>query len=206
MQKTTIYITRHGQTQWNLEGRMQGHQDSPLTELGIRQATWLRDALHAIEFDGIYASSSPRAKKTAEIIRDQRSCEVIGCDDLREIAMGKWEGMIGKEIQQSHPLAYDAFWQTPHLYTPENGGESFYDLQKRVIPFIDALISENEGKTILIAAHAGTVKTIMGYFEDRPLADFWNPPMIHPTALSKVIVDNQHAHIALYADTSHHQE
>jgi probable phosphoglycerate mutase len=78
---------------------MQGHQDSPLTELGIRQATWLRDALHDIEFDGIYASSSPRAKKTAEIIRDQRSCEVIGCDDLNIMQLSVLVALLFLELK-----------------------------------------------------------------------------------------------------------
>mgnify|MGYP001164786947 CR=1 FL=1 len=56
MTKTTIYITRHGQTQWNIEERMQGHHDSPLTEHGMQQARWLRDALTPIDFAAIYAS------------------------------------------------------------------------------------------------------------------------------------------------------
>lgn len=68
MKKTTIYITRHGQTQWNVEKRMQGRQDSPLTEQGMRQAMWLRDALKHVDFDAMYASPSPRARRTAEIL------------------------------------------------------------------------------------------------------------------------------------------
>ena len=206
MPKTTLYITRHGQTQWNVEGRMQGHQDSPLTDLGIRQAIWLRDTLHEIAFDSIYASPSPRAKKTAEILRAQRSCDVIYDDALREQSMGSWEGERGKEIKQNYPVAYHTFWQTPHLYQPENGGESFFDFHKRVISFIESLISKNEGKTILIVSHAGTVKAIMSYFEGRALADLWNPPVIYQTSLSKVIVEEQHFYIETYADISHYQE
>src|SRR5437660_4539262 len=92
LKKTTIYIARHGQTQWNVEKRMQGRQDSPLTEQGIRQATWLRDTLKHVDFDAMYTSPSPRARRTAEILRHQRERELTLHGDLQEIHMGSWEG------------------------------------------------------------------------------------------------------------------
>ena len=204
--KTTIYVTRHGQTQWNVEGRMQGHQDSPLTEQGISQASWLRDTLHHLDFAAIYTSSSLRARRTAEILLHQRSCDVIGSDDLREIYMGDWEGRTGQEVQQQDPAAFRTFWDDPHLYTPTNGGESYYDLQKRVLPLLNLILKEHEGKTILIVTHAGTLKVILSYFEGRSLARLWHPPFISPTALCKVIVEDQQPFIELYGDTSHYQE
>lgn len=204
--KTTLYITRHGETQWNVEKKMQGWQDSPLTEPGVRQATWLRDALQSVQFETIYSSPSPRASKTAEILRDQRACEVIRHDDLREIFMGDWEGQAQQDIQQRDSTSYTAFWETPHLYAPENGGESFYDVQKRVLPFLDLIVAEQEGKTLLIVTHTVVLKIIMSHFEGRPLAHLWQPPYIHPTALCKVVIENQHASIELAGDTSHYQE
>lgn len=66
---------------------VQGWQDSPLTELGIRQATWLRDALQSVHFEAIYSSPSPGASKTSEILRGQHACEVVHHNDLREIFM-----------------------------------------------------------------------------------------------------------------------
>ncbi len=77
MTQTTIYITRHGETQWNIEGRIQGRLDSSLTAKGIQQAMGLRDALKTVDSSAIYASPSPRTVKTAEILRHQRETEII---------------------------------------------------------------------------------------------------------------------------------
>jgi broad specificity phosphatase PhoE len=206
VQKTTIYITKHGETQWIAEGRMQGRHDSPLTELGIRQATWLRDALEPIDFDVIYASSSLRVLRTAEIIRHQRGCELICRDELREIYTGDWEGQLWKEIEQKYPAAYSAFWKAPHLYRPEGGGESYIEVQARVLSLLDSVLTKHKGETILLVTHAGPLKLLMGHVEGRPLARLWEPPFVHPTALCKVIAENQRFSIELYGDTSHYQE
>lgn len=206
MERTTIYLTRHGETQWNVEKRMQGQQDSPLTDLGVRQATWLRDALAHIGFAAIYTSSSPRARRTAEILRHQRTLDLIERGDLREISLGPWEGRLDSEVQQNYATAFNAFWKTPHLYIPENGGESYVDLQKRVLPLITSLLEKHAGEIILIVTHTVVLKVIMSHFENRPLADLWKPPFIHPTSLCKIIVENQQPLIELHGDISHYQE
>lgn len=72
-----IYLVRHGETEWNIEKRLQGWQDSNLTEKGIEDANALHDHLIDIKFDAIYSSSSKRAFKTAEIIAGNRKLEVI---------------------------------------------------------------------------------------------------------------------------------
>src|SRR5690242_3725629 len=126
MKRTTLYITRHGQTQWNVAGRAQGRHDSPLTELGIQQATWLSEALRPIDFAAIYSSSTLRARRTAEILRDKRPIEVIAHDHLRELHMGNWEGQKHSELQERFPEEYFAFWHTPHLFRAVSGGESYY--------------------------------------------------------------------------------
>lgn len=206
MAKTTVYITRHGQTQWNVEGRMQGRLDSPLTELGVRQATWLRDSLIDVNFAAIYASSSPRARRTAEILRHQRTSEVIEHDDLQEIFLGDWEGQLDAAIEQNYAAAHTAFWETPHLYAPNNGGESYFDVQKRVLPLLASLLEKHEGETILISTHTVIVKLMMCQFENRPLARLWRPPFIHPTSLCKIVVENGQTRIELHGDISHFQE
>jgi probable phosphoglycerate mutase len=120
--------------------------------------------------------------------------------------MGSWEGKTQQELRQKHAAAYTAFWETPHEYQPENGGESFHDVQSRVVPLIDALLTKHQGKTILIVTHTVTLKTIMSHFEKRSLAQLWRPPYIHPTALCKVVVEDRRPSIELHGDTSHYQE
>jgi probable phosphoglycerate mutase len=123
--------------------------------------------LQNIHFDVIYTSPSQRAKKIAEILHEQRECELLCHDDLREIYMGDWEGRLRKEVQLQLPDAYAAFWETPHLYVPENGGESYYDLQKRAIGFVNSLLLQHEGETVLLVTHAATLKILLSYFENR---------------------------------------
>ena len=94
MNSTKIYLVRHGQTVWNVKKRMQGHQDSPLTKLGILQANWAKEALDDIKIDIIYSSPSNRAYKTAEIIKGNRKIPLVAKNNLREINLGDWEAMI----------------------------------------------------------------------------------------------------------------
>lgn len=205
MSKTTLYITRHGQTEWNVAKIMQGHHDSPLTELGVSQAVWLSEALSYINFAAIYSSSTLRARRTAEIICRQRSIEVVAHDHLREVYMGDWEGRKYSELEKRYPEEFSAFWNNPHLFKPVNGGESYYDLQERVVPLLKEIIARHEGEEILIVTHAGTLKLMLGHFGERPLADLWKPPIIEPTGLCKVVIEDNIPTIELYGDTSHYK-
>ena len=74
---TNLYLTRHGETVWNTQKLMQGWKDSPLTDRGIKQARQLSERLSEVSFDAIYSSTSNRAVRTAEIIKGERSLEVI---------------------------------------------------------------------------------------------------------------------------------
>ncbi|WP_135554768.1 histidine phosphatase family protein [Paenibacillus cymbidii] len=203
--KTTLYLTRHGETEWNVEGKLQGHMDSRLTELGTQQAKWLRSSLKDIHFDAIYSSTSKRALHTAEILRDKQGMDIITCDNLMEINMGTWEGQKGTDIENTCLDEHKAFWNTPHLYEPKNGGESFTEFQYRIIAAIKEIVSKQRGSNILIVTHAIALKVIMAYFRGDTLEKLWTPPFIHPTALNKVIIDETENVIELYGDISHYQ-
>lgn len=201
--KTTLYITRHGQTLWNVEKRMQGWKDSPLTENGLNQAMLLHERLKDTEFDVIYASSCKRAFKTAEIVRGERSIPLIPDDNLREINMGKWEGMRDEEIKKLYSEEYYNFWHAAdkcHI----DGGESFITAQKRFVTEINDILSRYEGKTVLVVAHACVLKLMLCYFGKRPVSAVWDPPFAHPTCLSIVEFEEGNAKIVMELDTSHY--
>ena len=88
---TRLYITRHGQTEWNVEGRFQGRADSKLTPLGESQALWLGERLKDERIDVIISSSSGRTITTSEKIRGERGIRIIPNDNLREIYLGRWK-------------------------------------------------------------------------------------------------------------------
>ena len=91
-----LYITRHGRTEWNTIGRLQGWLDSPLTEEGIKRAERLSKRLENIDFDSIYSSSQKRALDTAHIL-NKKNIEIQILDELKELSLGKWEGMKLKD-------------------------------------------------------------------------------------------------------------
>ncbi|OBZ17135.1 MULTISPECIES: histidine phosphatase family protein [Bacillales] len=206
MKKTTLYLTRHGQTEWNVAHRLQGHKNSPLTPLGLLHAAWLAESMSSIQLDIIYSSSSERTLQTAEILRNKRDIAILPEQDLREINMGCWEGEVKDNVEAAFPEDYSAFWQTPHLFKPNNGGESFYDLQNRVLPKLREIIESNEGKNILIVTHAATLKLIMTHFSGKPLSEVWTPPIVDSTALCKVIIKGDQTIIELHGDTSHYKD
>ena len=201
---TTLYLTRHGQTEWNTQGRMQGHGDSPLTETGVMQAQWLAEALQDIPFDAIYSSSQGRAMRTAEAIGRGRDIEVIPADEIREMRLGVWEGKTKEDAEQTHGEQISNFWNAPDKYVPI-GGESFCEVRDRAVAFLTSLVEKHRGETILAVMHGCVLKLVMGYFEQRPLAKLWNPPTMLPTSLSKVQFTNGTHRIVMYADTSHYK-
>jgi len=202
---TKLYLIRHGETEWNAERRMQGHADSPLSANGKQQAQWLAEALEEVPFDVICASSSGRTLQTAAIVKGSRELSVIVSDQWREMNLGAWEGRISSEIEQLEPELYDAFWNEPEQYMPRRG-ETYADLQRRVLPALEQLVEEHAGKTICLISHTVTLKVIMAHMENRALANLWKPPYFHPTCLSVVEWKEERPHIVLHADTSHFRE
>lgn len=202
MRNLNLYIARHGQTMWNQEKRMQGHQDSALTDLGKGQAKKLRDSLKETKWEAIYASPLQRALATANIIRGKQAVPIICQDDLREMCFGDWEGKLHQEIAKQEPQKYEDFWMSPDLYVTSSG-ESFFEVEKRVLKALRKIMEQHQTGNVLIVTHTVVVKLLMAYFEQRPLGALWNPPTIEPTALCQVEIKKDQTTILLHGDTSH---
>ena len=94
---TTLLLVRHGETDWNAEGRLQGQTDRPLSDYGRRQARQLAEELESEELEAIYSSDLARARETAEIVRERLGLPVVLDPDLREKDWGTWEGLTSVE-------------------------------------------------------------------------------------------------------------
>ncbi|WP_025025974.1 histidine phosphatase family protein [Caldalkalibacillus mannanilyticus] len=205
MSKTTLYLIRHGETVWNTQKKLQGHLDSPLTELGKKQSMWLGEALLEEPLEIIYCSSSDRAYQTAELVCHGRKIEIVRCDELKEMNLGVWEGLTQASAEAMDPEQFRRFWEAPSQFQVENS-ERFEQVQERALLKLREIIARHQGQVIGVVSHTVVIKLLMAYFENRPLDKIWNPPYIHPTCLCKIEWTEGGSEIILHADISHFKE
>ena len=155
-----IYVVRHGQTDWNLQGKIQGSTDIPLNETGLEQARAAAEALKNVKFDVVFCSPLKRTRQTCEIIYDGK---IIFDDRLKEINYGDFEG----QHRNSLSFPFDDFWNTEKNLIEKNA-ESMTDLENRVFGFYDEILKKYPDKTILVVCHGGTIRATKGYFLGRP--------------------------------------
>ena len=197
---TVIYLTRHGQTLWNIEKRLQGRGNSPLTGEGIERAKELRDRIKDIHIDIIYSSPIERALTTANIIKGDKSIEVITDDGLMEMCFGDYEGKITDEVMKENPNWDISLIMKGNTELTAPNGENLAEVRDRVARSMNKIIEKNRGKTILIVAHGITLKAIMYYFKDEEV----NSEVMGQATLTKVNVDeNNKFYIEFKNDNSH---
>ncbi len=153
---TTIYLIRHGETEWNRSGRWQGHADVPLSPDGFRQAEVLATRLVAerIAFDHIYASDLSRAMETARIVARALGMPVQTAPALREINVGAWSGLTRAEIVSRFPGAFDTI-----LHPPD--GEPHDIFAARVGGALTNLAERHPLETLAIVTHGGTIRAML---------------------------------------------
>jgi broad specificity phosphatase PhoE len=162
----TIYYIRHGETEWNAQGRLQGCQDIPLNDLGREQAAhaggiladlFAHDGRSANSL-GFVASPLGRARSTMELVRGALKLppDVYAIDDrLREIGYGDWEGSTLQQMQASDPEVF-ARRQLAKWTVPPPGGESYAQVQTRVSDWYQQLTADT-----VAVAHGGTARALM---------------------------------------------
>ncbi|MGL5574908.1 MAG: histidine phosphatase family protein [Sarcina sp.] len=203
--RTKLYLTRHGETIWNTEGRFQGWANSDLTDLGVKQAKWLERRIRDLQIDIIYSSPTGRAYQTAEILRANRNLKIITDDGLREINVGVWEGKNQEEIKSLCMDNHYNFWNVPSMYVPTKGGESYKEMLDRSFNAISEIVKKNEGKRILVVTHTITIKSFMCMLEKREIDTLWHEPFVKQTSLTEIDFNSDEYEILLNADMSHHE-
>jgi probable phosphoglycerate mutase len=157
-QTTELIVVRHGQTEWNVRGRVQGSHDSPLTERGVRQAKAVGEALAFEAIDAVYSSDLGRAQQTAEIIAAHVGCEMRLEPALRERRFGVFEGLTWAEIAERHPDDFAAYEANRDHAPP--GGETSSERHERVVSCVERLVAAHRGQRILVVSHGGTLKCL----------------------------------------------
>jgi broad specificity phosphatase PhoE len=185
---TTVYLARHGESDWNVERRWQGHADRPLTERGREQAARLAERLADVELDAIYASDLRRAWETAEAVARSRGIEVVRLPELREVDVGSWCGFTRDECAELYPDAF-ARWQAGG--SGWDNGESYEDMGERIVAAIRRLAVEHAGGTILVVSHGGPIRAVHAHALGVDIATHRRTGPVEPNArLSAVAVEN----------------
>ncbi len=161
----TFYIVRHGETVWNVQGRLQGHKNSPLTERGLKQATNVGKKLKNIDFDVVFSSDLLRTKRTAELIVLEKKMAINTTTLLRERSFGKFEGKNGTAVFRGELKKDLATFlklsdeQKKKFKYPTT--ESDEEVVSRYLTFLRETAVAYPGKKVLVVSHGGAMKALL---------------------------------------------
>jgi alpha-ribazole phosphatase len=149
---TMFYLVRHGQTDWNKEGRYQGQADTPLNAAGEEQARLLAGKFDGIQIDAVYSSDLQRARRTAEAIGQALQLPVQLDVRLREINHGVWEGMLFTDIMRQYAAEIKEREMNP-LEARAPGGESVLEVAERVLTAAESIAIMHPDETVILVSH-----------------------------------------------------
>lgn len=155
-----ILLVRHGETEWNREGRVQGSTDVPLAESGRQQVRTLASALDRSGVQAIWSSPQARAAETATILSSHLKVPVHHDDGLREIACGAWEGKTYGEVIAEDRARFEAWMADPAARAP-GGGESFEDVVGRVRGALHRVQARGDASRVLLVSHAAALRGVL---------------------------------------------
>lgn len=162
-----LVLWRHGETEYNATGRMQGHLDSLLTEVGRNQARFAVPAIARFSPELVVSSDLRRAMDTATVFAEATSVTLRLDKRLRETNLGLWQGMTGAEVDEQWPGGRQ-LWQTDATWTPP-GGESRIEVATRAHEVVAGL-DESTMDTVILCAHGGLITALTGMLLELPVA------------------------------------
>ena len=195
------FIVRHGATEWNVQGRIQGHTDISLSDLGDQQAELVAKRLAGVTIDVAYCSDLRRSTETAQKILGQRHVPLHTTPKLREYDKGVFEGLTAEQSKERYPEIYAASLIKDLDFAPP-GGESTRQISARIAGFIAYLREQHPDDNLLIVGHGGALRSAFVALMELPLEANWRF-ILDNCGLSVVDVYPDIAVLSLYNDTSH---
>lgn len=157
----TLYLVRHGVTDWNREERLQGHTDVPLSDEGTAQARLLRRRLGATEIDAVWSSDLLRAVQTAEAIAQPHGLQVTRTAALRESGLGDWEGLtVAEIIARGDESLWNAYRRDATANRPP-GGERLESVWERLAGCLVDIRECHMSGNIVVVGHGGSLRAII---------------------------------------------
>ena len=194
-----LLLIRHGQTDWNTQGRVQGGGD--LNNTGITQSNLLAKVLQDSQASTIYTSPSKRTHQTAVIIATALSLEVNTTPLLKDIDYGVWSGALLADLIKDDPDLFEQWEKDPSSVTfPE--GESLLDLRTRISVFMDEITEKHSSDTVVVVTHESPIISMLAVALDIPDSSHRN---FHADNASLTVLQfkNTHYILSTFNDTSH---
>jgi broad specificity phosphatase PhoE len=197
----TLLIVRHGETEWNAAGRIQGHTDIGLSDRGAEQARSLGQRLAGLSIDAAYSSDLKRTSETAKLALGDRNITLNETPKLREYHKGAFEGLTLPEIQAQFPGEYPKYLEKNLDYAPE-GGESTRVVSARMAEIIGEIKANHLDETVLVVSHGGVLRAAMVTLLGMPLEGNWSF-VFGNCGLTTVDTFTDNSVLRQFNDTSH---
>ncbi len=182
-----LYLIRHGQTDWNVAGKIQGSTDIPLNEMGKKQAACLAKGMEKRPVSRVFTSTLSRAYETAKAIGDSQNVPVYGLLELQEVNYGYWEGLTMEEIEQRYPKELQQWYLSPVEVAPP-GGETQTQVYERCKAAIDHILEQGDGD-VAVVSHGATVVFLLEYMLDGTGRDEEDDIIVGNASISTVEYD-----------------
>jgi len=195
-----LYLVRHGESEWNLQRRIQGNSASnALSETGRKQAALLGAEFERLKFSSVYCSDVERAVETAGIaLGDEVDIEFL--EGLREISFGSWEGKLIEEIKEESPGMIEEWFESPSGVLID-GGENLFSFRERIVETFDRIIAESKEGNILVICHGGVICSYLTHVLGMDLDGIWSFSL--PNASITTLVLEFRPRLRLFGGTSH---
>lgn len=185
---TTVWLARHGESDWNAAKRFQGHSDRPLTPRGRRQAEALAaELVSSSSLSAVYTSPLLRALETAAVVGEQVGLEPVPHEDLREVDVGSWTGLSRAEVEARFPDSFQRWLDGGEGW---NDGETYAEMSARVLPALVSIAGPHPGAELLVVSHGGPIRAIQAAAASMDVHDYRKLRRVEPNAgLTRVAVE-----------------
>ncbi len=184
--RTELWLIRHGESAGNSGGIFQGQHEYPLSPRGRDQATAVAKRLAATRFVALYCSDLDRAADTAAIIAPAVGLDPVSEPRLREIDTGTWSGLTAPQIQTRFPDEWTAWMAKRDPAHRRGGGESYHDVEARMLAVMGEIAERHVGGRVLIVAHGGCLGAYVAHLMEIPLSALWRCALVN-TAVTRVL-------------------
>jgi len=197
-------LVRHGETDWNKAGRLQGHTNTTLSVAGRVQVKALRERLRGMKFEAVYTSDLMRTVETTTLLLEGSGLTPEPTALLREMNYGEWEGLTWAEVQERDPEAYEEWLRVdPNFEAP--GGESLNALMDRAENFASRARQAGGDGNTLIVTHGGIIRMLVLHLLGLDASHYRR--LANPASASVTVVDlyGETAVLEIYADAAHYR-